>query len=185
MYVCIWTFVWLFVFVVSRSNHLLESTTGSMSSSQSPLPSSRSSPFLSSQGSRSRHNSSQGYNSIAAWLKDIRLHKYTDKLAKYTWEEVSFPCRLNIHAKDISLIEGLEWLTCKLTGFNVTVWCAAIWCDAWCCECHCSRLDKSSVHKVPGRLKDELQSTDSTAKLLHTKLVKQRLKLQHFMSSLD
>lgn len=72
----------------SRSNHLLESTTGSVSSSQSHLTSSRSSPFLSSQGSRSRHNSSQGYNSIAAWLKDIRLHKYTDKLAKYTWEEL-------------------------------------------------------------------------------------------------
>jgi len=95
--------------VISRSNHLLESSTGSQSSSQSPLTSSRSSPYLSSsQGNRSRHNSSQGYNSVAAWLKDIRLHKYTDKLAKYTWEEVSFPCRLNIHTQDtVSLFTSM------------------------------------------------------------------------------
>ena len=55
--------------------------------------SSKSSPVLTahraSSGSRSRHSSPvTDRNNIIAYLKEIRLHKYTDCLANFTWDEV-------------------------------------------------------------------------------------------------
>jgi len=56
--------------------------------------SSKSSPLLTahqpSAGSRSRHSSPvNDSNNVIAWLKEIRLHKYSECLAKFTWDEVT------------------------------------------------------------------------------------------------
>ena len=63
-----------------------------MTSSVSVI-SSKSSPLLTthhaSSSSRSRQSSPVGdTNNVVAWLKEIRLHKYAEHLAKYTWDEV-------------------------------------------------------------------------------------------------
>jgi len=55
--------------------------------------SSKSSPLLTAHrmttGSRSRHSSPvSDANKVVAWLKEIRLHKYTERLADFTWDEV-------------------------------------------------------------------------------------------------
>lgn len=59
----------------------------------SGVVSSKSSPLLAthrgSGGSRSRQNSPRGGDSVVAWLKEIRLHKYTESLSKYSFDEVS------------------------------------------------------------------------------------------------
>jgi len=70
---------------------------GRYSDANSPVCviSSRSSPLLTghrtSGGSHSRRSSPVNEsNSVVAWLKEIRLHKYTERLAKFTWDEVHY-----------------------------------------------------------------------------------------------
>jgi len=70
-----------------------------MDNASPTVMSSRSSPALTAHrrvsrghgvGSpRSRHSSPvTEQTNVVAWLKDIRLHKYSECLAKFTWDEV-------------------------------------------------------------------------------------------------
>jgi len=99
------------LFRMNRFDHTLNdvSETGSNSS---PVTSSRSSPYLTGGGGgggggveRSRHDSQRASSdgTISGWLKDIRLHKYTESLSKYTWEQVRI-------GEFVHLVADYDWI---------------------------------------------------------------------------